>query len=136
MRSLFYFPAFPPGLSMDEYGAAGSASGRTACPVLPQSATSLVPPHHCKSSPPRLPVSTPLPVWMNVSSLTPWLSDFHTVLFSVSSGCFLFLNCCPSFGCGRRHSVSTYSSILAGTPMLSFSMFVSSFPISFFHFLA
>ena len=29
-----------------------------------------------------------LPVWMNVSSLTPWLSDFHTVRFSVSSGCF------------------------------------------------
>ena len=33
-----------------------------------------------------------LPVWMNVSSLTPWLLDFHTVRFSVSSGCFLFLN--------------------------------------------
>ena len=32
------------------------------------------------------------------------------------SGCFLFLNCCcPSFGCVRRHSVSTYASILAGT---------------------
>ena len=28
---------------------------------------------------------------MNVSSLTPWLSDFHTVQFSVSSGCvFVF----------------------------------------------
>ena len=35
-----------------------------------------------------LPVSTLLPVWVNVSSLTPWLSDFHTVQFSVS--CFLF----------------------------------------------
>ena len=57
-----------------------------------------------------------LPVWMNVSSLSPWLSDFHTVRFSVSSGCFLFLNCCccPSFGCARRHSVSTYASILVG----------------------
>ena len=31
-------------------------------------------------------------VWMNISSLTPWLSDFHTVWFSGSSGCFLFLN--------------------------------------------
>ena len=40
---------------------------------------------------PSLPL---LPVWMNVSSLTPWLLDFHTVLFSVSSGWFLFLNCC------------------------------------------
>ena len=29
-----------------------------------------------------------LPVWVSVSSLTPWLSDFHTVQFSVSSGCF------------------------------------------------
>ena len=43
-----------------------------------------------------------LPVRMNVSSLSPWLSDFHAVQFSVSSGCFLFLNCCcPSFGCVR-----------------------------------
>ena len=30
--------------------------------------------------------------WMNISSLTPWLSDFHTVRFSGSSGYFLFLN--------------------------------------------
>ena len=30
-------------------------------------------------------------VWMNVSSLTPWLSDFHTVRFCSSSGCiFVF----------------------------------------------
>ena len=29
-----------------------------------------------------------LPVWKNVSSLTSWLSDFHAVHFSVSSGCF------------------------------------------------
>ena len=40
--------------------------------------------------------------------------DFDTVRFSVSSGCFLFLNyCCPSFGGVRRHSVFTYASILA-----------------------
>ena len=56
-----------------------------------------------------------LPVWMNVSSLSPYLLDFHTVRFSVSCGCFLFLNCCPSFGCARRHSVSTYTSIFAGS---------------------
>ena len=36
-------------------------------------------------------------VWMNVSSLSPQLSDFHTVWFSVSSGCFLFLNLLLSF---------------------------------------
>ena len=37
----------------------------------------------------RLPL---LPVWMNVSSLTPWLLDFRTVQFSSSSSYFLFLN--------------------------------------------
>ena len=71
---------------------------------------------HC----PSLPL---LQVWMNVSSLSPWLLDFHTVQVSVSSVCFLFLNCCcsSSFGCARRHSVSTYASILAGSPLfLSF----------------
>ena len=75
-----------------------------------------------------LPISAPLQVWMNVSSLTPWLSDFHTVRFSVRCGCFLFLNyCCPSFGCGRRHSVSTYASILAGSPT------VEGILVPFFH---
>ena len=43
---------------------------------------------------PSLPI---LPVWMNVSSLTPWLSDFHTVCFSVISGYILFLNLLLSF---------------------------------------
>ena len=72
------------------------------------------PPPCLKSSPSSCPSLPLLPVWVNVSSLSPWLSDFHTVRFSVSSGCFLFLNCCcPSFGCARRHSVSTYTSILA-----------------------
>ena len=74
------------------------------------------PPPCCESSPPGCLSPCLLVVWMNVSSLSPWLSDFHTVQFSVSSGCFLFLNCCcPSFGCARRHSLSTYASILAGS---------------------
>ena len=34
---------------------------------------------------PSLPL---LPIWMNVSSLIPWLSDFHTVRFCGSSGYF------------------------------------------------
>ena len=51
----------------------------------------------CESSPPGCPSPPLLLVWMNVSSLTPWLSDFHTVLFSISSGCFLFLNMLLSF---------------------------------------
>ena len=48
-------------------------------------------------------------VWMNVSSLTPWLFDFHTVQFSGSSGYFLFLNLLLPFfsGFARRDSVST-----------------------------
>ena len=43
-----------------------------------------------------------LPVWMNVSSLSPWLSDFHIVQFSISSGgvfLLLFLNLLLSFFC-------------------------------------
>ena len=76
-------------------------------------------PHLESSTPSHLSLPLLL-VWMNVSSLSPWLSYFHTVRFSVSSGCFLFLNCCcPSFGCARRHSVSTYTSILAVTSLPS-----------------
>ena len=70
---------------------------------------------YCESSPPSCASPPLLLVWMNVSSLKTWLLDFHTVRFSVSSGCFLFLNCCCPFGCVRRHSVSTYTSILAGS---------------------
>ena len=33
-----------------------------------------------------------LPVWINVSSLTPWLSNFYIVQFSGGSVYFLFLN--------------------------------------------
>ena len=64
-------------------------------PCLPAAALPacvLQPPPCCKSSPPGCPCLLLLPVWMNVSSLTHWLLDFHTVQFSVSSCCFLFLN--------------------------------------------
>ena len=63
-------------------------------PALPAAALPtpvLQPPPHQESSPPLL------PVWMNVSFLSPWLSEFHTVCFSVSSGCFLYLNLLLSF---------------------------------------
>ena len=43
-----------------------------------------------ESSPPGCPSPPLLPVWMNVSSLTPWLLDSHTVRLSGSSGWFLF----------------------------------------------
>ena len=72
-----------------------------------------------ESSPPSCPSPPLLQVWMNVSSLSPWLSDFHTVQFSVSSGCFFFLNCCCPFGCARRHSVPTYVSILARSSIVT-----------------
>ena len=74
-----YFPALEPwvsiprrlpDLSMRECGAAGSASGQTACPVgttLRQSRS-----RHGHSSPlcPGCPSSPLLPVWMNVSVLS------------------------------------------------------------------
>ena len=57
----------------------------------------LQPQSYCTTSLPGC-LSLPLlPVWMNVSSLTPWLSDFHTVRFSGSSDYFLFLNLLLSF---------------------------------------
>ena len=117
MRSLFRFPIISPSLSMCECGAEGSASSCTACPVCPtichvsgSGLVAVIPVHPvCPSLPLLL-------VWMNVSLFSPWLLDFHVVRVSVSSGCFLFLNCCcPSFGCARRHSMSTYASMLAGT---------------------
>ena len=49
--------------------------------------------HPLHPSFPSLPL---LPVWMNVS-LTSWLSDFHTVRFSGSSGYSLVLNLLLSF---------------------------------------
>ena len=60
----------------------------------------------CSESSPPSCLSPPLlPVWMNVSCLTPWLLDFHTVRFSGSSGCFLFLNLFLSFFCLSEESV-------------------------------
>ena len=118
MRSLFRSPAVPPGLSMRKYGASGSASCHTTHSTirhLAESTSRLLAANPLPPTPgcPSLPL---LPVWMNVSSLSPWLLDFHRVQFSVSSSCFLFLNCCcPSFGCARRRSVSTYTFILAGS---------------------
>ena len=47
---------------------------------------------HCVSLP-LCPVSVSLsllPYWINVASLSPWLSDLHTVWFSDSFECYLF----------------------------------------------
>ena len=96
-------------------GPAAAASASCSLPASCSLAGPCPPATPHKSSLTGCPAPPLLSVWMNVSSLSPWLSDFHTVQFSVSSGCFLFLNCCPSFGCARRHSVSIYASILAGS---------------------
>ena len=111
----FVPPPFLPVYLCVNVGPWGLLAFALPAPFVPQSASLWVRPC-CRQS--SLPL---LPVWMNVSSLSPWLSDFHTVRFSVSSGCFLFLNCCcPSFGCVRTHSVSTYASILARTLLKPF----------------
>ena len=64
---------------------------------LPPCHPSLLAAACCESPPPGCPSPPLLLVWMNVSSLTPWLSDLHTVLFSINSGYFLFLNLLSSF---------------------------------------
>ena len=71
--------------------------GLSCSPVVPPGLSAQMwdhlvcqPPPCCESSP------SLLLVWMNVSSLTAWLPDFHTVRFSVCSvrcyGYFLFWN--------------------------------------------
>ena len=95
-------------------GQAVPPAGASRCPpatALPTQVLQLLP---CCEYSPRLPISAPptcLGECFFFNSLVVWL---HTVRFSVSYGCFLFLNLlCPPFGCVRRHSVSTNAFILA-----------------------
>ena len=67
-------PSCSPGLSTHKCGTARSSSRRLPTHPL----------HPSCASPPLL------PVWMNVSSLTPWLLDLHIVQFSVSSDFSVF----------------------------------------------
>ena len=76
-----YCPVCCPGLSTCQCGSTQSVSCHLATRALHP---------RCHSAPLLL-------VWMNVSSLIPWLLDFHAVWLSVSSGCFLFLNLLVSF---------------------------------------
>ena len=55
----------PLGLSVQEWGATGSASGQTACPVRPT-------PRQSRSRHGHMSPSAPLLVWMNVYFLFPW----------------------------------------------------------------
>ena len=65
LRGLFCSPFVPPGLSACKCGTTWSSS----CCLAPSPLCSGCP------SPPLL------PVWINVSSLTPWLLEFYTVRF-------------------------------------------------------
>ena len=76
LHGLSLSPVLPPGLSTCKCGTTQSSSH---CLAL----------HPLYPGCPSLPL---LPVWMNASSLTPWVLDFHTIRFSGSSGCLLFLN--------------------------------------------
>ena len=95
--------ATPTGFVIQRFEALFPYTGTLGCEVClaPQLFLPVYP--NTNVGPPALPLcpgclSLPLLlVWMNVSSLTPWLSDFHTVQFSDSSGCFLFLNLLLSF---------------------------------------
>ena len=67
-----------------------------------------------KSSPPWLPISAP-PTGLGECFFISFVVGLpYSSIFCQFWGFFcLFLNCCPSFGCARRHRVSTYASILA-----------------------
>ena len=95
--ALGYAVCFAPrcfsGLFVCECGAAGSANGQSACPVVPHSTSlGLATATRVLSAPP-----TGLDECLFFISL---VSDFLAVRFSVSSGCV------------RRRSVSTYAAIL------------------------
>ena len=75
-RSPPLFESGPLGLSVRECGAAGSASGQTACPFSPTLCQSGS--RHGNTSPlrPSCPSPPLLPVWMNVYFLFPWCRTF------------------------------------------------------------
>ena len=98
----FYFPIVEPWVVQSVL--LPTCSSRFICkrmwdrPVHKPPPSLVLQPLPCHKSSPKGCLSPPLlPVWMNVSSLTPWLLDFHTVRFSGSSGYFLFLNLLLSF---------------------------------------
>ena len=87
----------PLGLSVQECGATGSASGQTACPAHsaslgPTTATRVL--------------STPVPISAPPTGLGECLFFIYLVLD------FLAIRFFVSSGCGRRRSVSTYIAIL------------------------
>ena len=87
-----------PSLPATTSPAGSSSRHPTRCPLCPS----------CPS--PHL-----LPVWMNVSSITPWVSGFHTLQFSGSSGYFLVLNLLSFFWfwkCIHLHTPPSWPEVL------------------------
>ena len=80
-----FAPRCCPGLSVHECGATGSASGQTACPVLPTLRQSRSRHGHANPLRPGCPPLPLLQVWINVYFLFPWCwtsltFDFLSVL--------------------------------------------------------
>ena len=111
-----YFPRLEPWVV--QFVLLPSCSPQLICMQMWDTLVSWQLPPCCVSSPtsPGCPSLPLLAVWVNVSSLTPWLLDFHALWFSGSSGffvCLFVLICCYlSLGCVEKWSISTYTSIL------------------------
>ena len=98
--------------------------GPATPPATALLATVLLPLPCLKSSLPGCSSLALLQVWMNVFSLTLWLSDFQTVRFSGNSGCFLFLNLLLSLFCLCKKAQCVYLCIHLGQK--SKSAFITS----------
>ena len=72
---------------------------------------------------------------MNVSPLTPWLSDFHTVWFCVSSGCFLFLNLLLSLLWLCEEQQCIYLCLHVGWKSITHFFWIAHSWYLFFHYL-
>ena len=107
LHGLFRSPAVPPGLSMRECGATGSASGPVRSTICQVSGSG-----HVATSLPRLPICAP------PTGLDECFFFISLVVRLLCSSIFcqfwlvLFLNLCCPFGCAKRRSVSAYASIL------------------------
>ena len=106
-HGLSHSPVVPPSLSTCTLGPPGPPATASST----QSSSCCLAVHPLCPSCPSLPL---LPVGMNVSSLTPWLSDFYTVQFFGSSGYFLFLNLLLSFFWLRKELKYIYLCLLLG----------------------
>ena len=122
-----YFPALEPGLHdclTPQLFFLVCPHANVRLPTRPATASPALVlwlPPSSESSPPNSCQSPPLLlVWMDVSSLTSWLLDFHTVQFSGSSGYFLFLNLLLSFFCLYEEAKLIYLCLHLGQKSLCY----------------